>query len=182
MLASHDYVPGGAIFPISDIISQNKNEYIRGLEDVTYNITKVCDFDIDEGGYFSVKNNDIDLYRYLDMTPFVETMYGILEKTMDGIVPEILDSARMVRKVKLVIDEHVPYMTNKQKNKYFEVLMGDDEGRLSYDMKRRTFSDIKNEDLTRLQSETKKIVLEFDRMRAQRYEDSKTDTYEGPEI
>lgn len=171
MLAVHDYVPGGAIFPVSDIISQNKNEYTKGLANVTYNIIKACDFDFDENGCFIVRNNDADLYRYLDMTPFAESMYRILAKTMDETVPDILDSARILKGVRSAIDKHVPYMTERQKNRYLKLSLSDDEGRIYYDLKRRVFNDIKDEDLERLQTETKKIILEFDRLKEQRFEE-----------
>lgn len=171
MLAVHDYVPGGAIFPVSDIISQNKNEYTKGLANVTYNIIKACDFDFDENGCFIVRNNDADLYRYLDMTPFAESMYRILAKTMDETVPDILDSARILKRVRSAIDKHVPYMTERQKNRYLKLSLSDDEGRVYYHLKRRVFNDIKDEDLERLQTETKKIILEFNRLKEQRFEE-----------
>ena len=90
---------------------------------------------------------------------------------MDETVPEILDSARILKKVRATIDKYVPYMTERQKNRYLKLSLSDDEGRIYYDLKRRVFNDIKDEDLERLQTETKKIILEFDRLKEQRFEE-----------
>ena len=173
MLASHKYVPGGAIFPISDIIGSRKNEYIQGLEEVTSGITKKCTFDADENNFITVKGNDPDLYRYLDVTPFAETMYSIIQDTMDYTVREILKEANIVTKVREHIKMIAPDMSERQKNRYCRFAL-EEEGRISANAKRKIFPDISNEAIEQLQAETKKLVLEMEQLM--------DDEYTGPSL
>lgn len=168
MLASHKYVPGGAIFPISDIIGSRKNDYIQGLEDVTCKITKKCTFDADENNFITVKGNDPDLYRYLDVTPFAETMYSIMQDTMDYTVKEILKEAKIVTRVKDSIGEIAPLMSKKQINKYCQMALEED-GYVSANAKRKIFFDVNPETISKLQAETKKIILEIERLEDDEY-------------
>ncbi|MGD9665970.1 MAG: Fic family protein [Synergistaceae bacterium] len=168
MLTAHKYVPGGAIFPISDIIGSRKNGYIQGLEDVTYGITKKCTFDADENNFITVSGNDPDLYRYLNITPFAETMYSIMRDTMDYTVKEILKEAKIVTRVKEKITVIAPIMDERQTKKFCQTAL-EESGYVSANEKRKIFSDVDPEAISKLQAETKKIILEIERFEDDEY-------------
>lgn len=158
-LARHNYVPeNGLIFPVSDIIAAERKGYEDSLEKVTGNIIGHCRYSFDDDGELRATGNDADLYRYLDVTPFAEYLYGAIEKTLDVTVKDIIKDSRFRGEAAKIISRIYP-MKEKEK-KIFLSAMSADAGVISGRMQKRLKKSIPESALNELMEKIGKLYKE----------------------
>jgi len=95
-------------------------------------------------------------------------MYSIMRDTMDYTVKEILKEAKIVTRVKEKITVIAPIMDERQTKKFCQMAL-EESGYVSANAKRKIFSDVDPEAISKLQAETKKIILEIERLEDDEY-------------
>lgn len=158
MLAHQNYF-NGVVFPISDIIHKDRKLYESGLEDMQDGIIDRCDV-YNDHGKIRAEGNDADLYRYMDMTPFVESLYHIVNMTLDVSIPEAISCSGFLTDINnMLSDKCFNSLTEKQKQRYGYLIL-DDGGYLSYNSKRQ-FGKVSDKVMSLLKERTDPIYMNY---------------------
>jgi Fic family protein len=108
VLARLGFTPENMIFPISAAILADLAGYHRVLADVDRRLMPLLTHDFTPDGSIVVRDNDADLYAYLDLTPHAEALYRWTEQTIDVELVQEIDFLRKYdrarRNMRLVLD------------------------------------------------------------------------------
>jgi len=91
ILSIRGAVPKGLMFPVSASMLKHPDLYDRALEAFSGPLMQNVDYDLDDLGRMTVRNDTDMLYRYIDMTPQAEALYDFVWKTVDHELLEELD-------------------------------------------------------------------------------------------
>lgn len=83
VLARMGFVPNGLIFPVSAVLLKRQREYDRMLETFSERVMKKLDYAFEASGELSVQGESVDYYRYIDYTPIVEAIQGVIRETIE---------------------------------------------------------------------------------------------------
>ena len=94
VLARHGFNPPGVVFPVSAAILERVDEYGRVLEDYSFRLLPLIEWEPTENGNVRVLNGTGDFYRFFDATPHAEFLYGCVQKTIEEDLPNETDFLR----------------------------------------------------------------------------------------
>jgi hypothetical protein len=83
ILARRGFTPQGIMFPVSASMLRNPADYTASLEAFSRPLMALVEYSLDEEGRMSVENDTARWYRYIDMTPQTEALFGFIEQTID---------------------------------------------------------------------------------------------------
>jgi len=83
ILAANKFTPEGMIFPVSATLVQNMKDYDHTLELFSKPLLPLIDYELNDIGEMTVKNDTSLYYRHIDMTAIVEKMFGFIEITIE---------------------------------------------------------------------------------------------------
>lgn len=83
ILARRGLTPKGLMFPISAVMLKNNIQYDFSLESFSKPLLGLIDYSINDAGEISVYNDTKNLYRYIDLTIQVETLFAFVIKTIE---------------------------------------------------------------------------------------------------
>ena len=90
VLARRGFTPPGLIFPVSAVMLENKAAYNDSLEAFSVPLMPLIEYTLDEQGRATVHNDTLPCYRFMDLTPQAEALYGFVRATIDTeLVSEI---------------------------------------------------------------------------------------------
>lgn len=159
-IAKHNYVPTeGLIFPISDIIASHRREYEAALENVTGNIIGKCRYRFNEDGKLSVEGNSADMYRYLNVTPFAEYLYGAIEQTLDVTVKHIIKDSQFRNDAAKIINTVYP-LKEKERKTFLQAITAE-QGILSNKMQKRMRKTVPEDKLNKLMSKVGDLYQQY---------------------
>jgi hypothetical protein len=87
VLARAGFAPEGIVFPVSAAMLRRITDYRRVLETYSARILPLIEWIPTEKGNVSVRNETADHYRYLDLTPHAEFLFGCIEETVIHDLP-----------------------------------------------------------------------------------------------
>lgn len=90
ILARREFTPQGIMFPVSAAMLKNPAKYDASLEAFSRDLMPLVDYSLDEEGRMTVHNETADWYRFIDMTPQVEALFGFIERTINTELVEEL--------------------------------------------------------------------------------------------
>jgi hypothetical protein len=82
VLARRGFTPKGLIFPVSAVMLQRRVEYDGCLETFSVPLMRLMDFDEDDAGVVTVKNDTSGMYRFFDATPMAEALARWVDQTV----------------------------------------------------------------------------------------------------
>ena len=88
ILARTGFTPTGLMFPVSASMLKNPALYNASLEAFSGPLMPLVEYTLDDEGRMTVLNGTVQRYRYIDMTPQVEALFGFIERT---IATELID-------------------------------------------------------------------------------------------
>ncbi len=88
VLAKRGFNPPGLVFPISAVILDRMDGYRAALEDHSRRLLPAVDWEPTDDGNVRVLNDTGDFYRFLDVTPQTEFLYGCVQRTIEQDLPE----------------------------------------------------------------------------------------------
>lgn len=91
VLARRNFVPPGLIFPVSAAMLRNRRFYDEILERYSRAFMPWIDYVLDDRGAMTVRNDTGAFYRYPDLTPQAEALYGFIQDTIDRELVSELD-------------------------------------------------------------------------------------------
>lgn len=93
-LAERGFNPPGLVFPISSVILERIADYRRVLEDYSFRLLPVVEWEATSAGNVRVLNDTADFYRFFDATPQAEFLYACVRKTIEEDLPAEADFLR----------------------------------------------------------------------------------------
>lgn len=91
ILSIQGLAPKGLIFPISAVMLKNPEDYDASLEAFYRPLLQVLDYQMDELGQMTVKNDSADWYRFMDMTAQALALNKFLVQTVEEELVEELN-------------------------------------------------------------------------------------------
>lgn len=91
ILAMHNLVPNGLMFPVSAVMVKNPTDYDASLEAFSQPLLQLIDYHLDETGKMTVLTDTAIWYHYMDMTAQAEALYAFVTKTLDEELIEELN-------------------------------------------------------------------------------------------
>ncbi len=90
VLAAKNFNPDHIIFPVSAVLYKNSRQYDRMLESFSEKLLPLIDYELDDNGVMTVKNDTADFYRFIDFTTIVEEFFGVVAETLrTELIPEL---------------------------------------------------------------------------------------------
>jgi hypothetical protein len=83
ILARRGFTPQGMIFPVSAAMLQDRAAYDAALEAYSTDLIPLVEFDLDDQGQMTVHNSTAGFYRYIDLTPQTEALYGFIQRVIE---------------------------------------------------------------------------------------------------
>ncbi|MGC9424070.1 Fic family protein [Vibrio sp.] len=90
ILARKNMTPPGLMFPVSAVMLKNPADYDASLEAFSRPLLRLIDYNMDEMGQMTVKNDTARWYGYMDMTTQAEALYDFVTKTIEEELVEEL--------------------------------------------------------------------------------------------
>lgn len=149
VLAQSGFVPHGLIFPVSAVMLKHQLDYDKALETFSNRVMTLLDYDVDDKGEVSVRNDSRDFYRAIDYTPIVEYFQQVIVRTIRTEWKTELDYLKAYDKMREVMRSIVD-MPEKKANQFI-LFVQQNGGRLSQ-RKRHLFSELNDDEVTRLEA------------------------------
>ncbi len=87
VLARKGFSPNKVIFPVSAVMLNRPLDYDRSLESFSQPLMERVDYELDDEGRLTVRNETADYYRFIDYTTICETVYAFIEETIEKELP-----------------------------------------------------------------------------------------------
>ena len=78
------------MFPVSASMLKTPADYNASLEAFSRPLMALVEYSLDEEGRMTVENDTARWYRYIDLTPQIEALFGFIERTIDTELAEEL--------------------------------------------------------------------------------------------
>jgi len=90
ILAGRGFTPKGMLFPISASMLLHMTDYDNSLEAFSRPLLALVNYSMDEEGHMEVLNDTARWYKYIDMTPQAEALFGFVARTIEKELTEEL--------------------------------------------------------------------------------------------
>lgn len=148
ILARQDFTPKGIMFPVSASMLKNPVGYDTSLEAFSRPLMPLVDYQLDENGRMTVKNETSTWYAYIDMTAQAEALYEFIEHTIDTELAEELSFLYKYDETKQAIQGIVD-MPDRKIDLFIRFCL-QNNGRLSA-RKRREFDILSDEEVAEME-------------------------------
>ena len=149
ILAQSGFVPHGLIFPVSAVMLKHQLDYDKALETFSSRVMPMLDYDIDDNGEVSVRNDSRDFYRAIDYTPVVEYFQQVIVRTIRTEWKTELDYLKAYDKMRETMRSIVD-MPDKKANQFI-LFVRQNGGHLSHG-KRLLFQELHDDEIVRLEA------------------------------
>jgi len=148
ILAMEGFTPKEIIFPLSAVMIKNQRFYDSSLEDFSTQLLQLVDYELDEDGVMKVLNDTRHLYKSIDMTIQVESVFEFISKTIDDELSKELEFIVSYDKSKKAIQEIVD-MPDRLIDLFIRFVLQND-GKLSSAKRERYFDFLSDDELDSL--------------------------------
>jgi len=149
ILARRGFTPVGIIFPVSVSMLKDIAGYDASLEAFSRPLMALVEYALDEEGRMTVENDTARWYRYIDMTPQVESLFRFIERTIHAELVEELDFLTSYDRTKKAIQEVVD-MPGRQIDLFIRVCL-QNNGRLAERKRASHFDFLSDEEVARME-------------------------------
>ncbi|MGK5084840.1 Fic family protein [Bdellovibrionota bacterium FG-1] len=149
ILAASRFTPEGVIFPVSATLLRNIRRYDEILEAFSTALMPLIDYTLDADGTMEVRNETARHYRSIDMTKICETMFQVLEETIETELPTELNLLVSYDRIKNGIQGIID-MPDQKIDQFIKFCLHNG-GRLSAAKRAKFFHMLKDEEITQLE-------------------------------
>ena len=149
ILAQTGFSPHGLIFPVSAVMLKHQLDYDKALESFSNRLMSMLDYDIDDRGEVSVRNDSLDFYRAIDYTPIVEYFQQVIVQTIRTEWKSELDYLKAYDKIREAM-RNIVDMPDKKANQFI-LFVRQNGGHLSQ-RKRQLFPELHDDEVARLEA------------------------------
>ena len=157
VLARRGFTPPGIILPVSAVMLAHRREYAACLESFSRELLPLIDYELDDDGIMTVKNDTALHYRYFDATHIAEYLYDVVERTIETDLVEELRYIVRYDEAKHAIQEIVD-LPNRQLNLFIR-LAGDNNGKLAK-KKRKLFAELTDDEIEQLEDVVRTTIVQ----------------------
>lgn len=154
ILTKLNFNPPNIIFPISATILSNMKEYDHILQSYSIPLTQLINYDIDSNNRMEVLNDTLHLYKYIDMTDFVQYTYEYILDTINNSLPAELYLLDKYEKTKFEIKNIVDIPDDKLG--FLLKLLSESNGSLAKMERSSYFKELSDLEVYRIQKTFKK--------------------------
>jgi hypothetical protein len=104
VLTQRGLTPKGLVFPVSAVMLARRAEYDACLERFSVPLMRLIDFDEDDAGVITVKNETAGLYRFFDATAMAEALARWVDETVKVEFRAELDFIVRFRAIRAALD------------------------------------------------------------------------------
>jgi hypothetical protein len=94
VLAKRGYMPDGIVVPISSVLVNDLRSYDEALEAFSTQVMRHSKYTLDADGELTIRDTDVDIYRFPDLTVQAEATFIWLER---AIVDEMVHELEFLR-------------------------------------------------------------------------------------
>lgn len=152
VFARMQFVPEGAIFPVSATILKDLKKYDTVLESISKPLLGLIHYAFNEDGSMVVKNETLQFYRYIDFTAFAEYLFECVETTINTDFKNELQYLVNYDKTKKLLQNLVD-MPDRKINLFIQIV--DHNGKLSNQKKRDHFPELTDEEVNAMETTVK---------------------------
>jgi len=149
ILSRGEFTPENIIFPVSASMLKDPSRYDDSLETFSRKLMPLVEYTLDEVGRMTVQNNTAGWYRYIDMTPQAEALFGFIEHTIEHELLQELEFLANYDKTKRAIQEIVD-MPDRQIDLFIKFCI-QNNGRLSRKKRKDYFDFLTDEEVKNLE-------------------------------
>ncbi|MFH1313709.1 MAG: Fic family protein [Candidatus Eisenbacteria bacterium] len=149
ILARRGFAPEGVMFPVSASMLRNPSDYDASLEAFSRSLMPLVEYSLDEDGRMTVHNDTAIWYRYIDITPQAEALFGFIEQTIDTDLPNELGFLVNYDRTKRAIQEIVD-MPDRQLDLFIRLCL-QNNGRLSERKRASHFGSLTDQEIARME-------------------------------
>ena len=149
ILARRGFAPRGIMFPVSAVMLKRMDGYDASLEAFSKPLMPLVDYALDEQGRMTVVNETSDYYRYIDLTPQVQSLFEFIRETIEVELVEELRFLTNYNATKRTIQE-VADMPDRLIDLFIRCCL-QNHGRLSRRKREDLFSMLKDHELATME-------------------------------
>ena len=149
ILARSGFTPEGVMFPVSASVLKNPAGYNASLEAFSRHLMALVEYSLDEEGRMTVHNDTAGWYRYIDMTPQAEALFGFIDRTIDTELAGELAFLAHYDKAKRAIQE-IADMPDRKIDLFIRFCL-QNNGRLSVWKRLDHFDFLSDEEIARME-------------------------------
>jgi Fic family protein len=149
ILARRGFTPSDMIFPVSASMLRNRDDYDSSLEAFSRPLMEHVEYQLDEEGQMIVQNETANLYKYIDLTVQVESLFRFIEQTIETEWVDELTFLSNYDKTKSVIQE-IADMPDQKIDLFIRVCI-QNNGRLSKAKRESQFDFLSDHEITRME-------------------------------
>ncbi|PIV02350.1 MAG: cell filamentation protein Fic [Syntrophobacterales bacterium CG03_land_8_20_14_0_80_58_14] len=149
ILARSSFTPEGVMFPVSASMLKDPAGYDASLEAFSRHLLALVEYSLDEEGRMTVHNDTAGWYRYIDMTPQAEALFGFIDQTIDTELAGELAFLAHYDKAKRAIQE-IADMPDREIDLFIRFCL-QNNGRLSARKRLDHFDFLSDEEIARME-------------------------------
>ncbi|MBD3167669.1 cell filamentation protein Fic [bacterium] len=157
ILARRGFIPPGIMFPVSAAMLNHMNEYDQSLEVFSRNILSLVDYNLEDDGSMSVYNETAHWYRYMDLTPQAEALFGFIEKTIETELVEELEFLAKYDDTKNAI-QNIVDMPDQNIDLFIRLCI-QNQGKLSGRIRERYFGYLHDDELVQMEKVVQEVFI-----------------------
>lgn len=150
VLAARGFNPPGVVFPVSAVILERIYAYRQVLEDYSFRLLPLVEWEATGQGNVRVRNDTADFYRFFDATPHVEFLYESVHRTIEKDLPEETRFLRQYDEFRARVETLVD-MPETTLNLLFRFLR-QNQGHLSGRARTKEFKKLTQEEIEHIES------------------------------
>jgi Fic family protein len=149
ILARRGFTPEGVMFPVSASMLKNRSGYNASLEAFSRHLMTLVEYSLDQEGRMTVHNDTADWYRYIDMTPQVESLFRFIDQTINVELTQELEFLASYEETKRAIQQIVD-MPDRKIDRFIRFCLQNDF-RLSARKRASHFDFLSEEEIARME-------------------------------
>lgn len=142
-------VPQRLMFPVSAVMLKNPAAYDASLEAFSRPLLQLIDYQLDQMGNMTVKNETAGWYRYMELTVQAEMLFEFISKTIDTELTEELSFLASYDKTRKAIQDIID-MPDRRIDLFIQLCL-QNNGSLSKSKRNAHFDFLTDEELTALE-------------------------------
>ena len=155
ILARRGFTPEGIMFPVSASMLKDLADYDASLEAFSRPLMALVEYALDEEGRMTVENDTARWYRYIDMTPQVESLFRFIERTIESELVEELAFLANYDRTKTAIQEIVD-MPDRQIDLFIRACL-QNNCRLSARKRASSFDFLSDDEVARMEQAVRSV-------------------------
>ncbi len=155
ILARRGFTPEGIMFPVSASMLKDLAGYDTSLEAFSRPLMALVEYALDEEGCMTVENDTARWYRYIDITPQVESLFRFIERTIESELVEELAFLANYDRAKTAVQEIVD-MPDRQIDLFLRACL-QNNCRLSARKRAGSFDFLSDDEVARLEQAVRSV-------------------------